>query len=208
MVSRSGARAAIILTAVTLLTALVPSMSSAQLASTPTRYSITEAFSLIVHGQIMTIGRDGDRAIIEQTLPPRADFPAGVHTRAYFDLKAGSSYTLDLIDRATECGPSKFTGDWGDPFVMSADLIGQMAKFHPTDAGAATVNGVATEVSVAATPEGQAKLWVEPKTGLIIKWVMTPPTGPPQTMIEVTSFSLAPPPPAALALPAKCAHGG
>ena len=91
---------------------------------------------------------------------------------------------------------------------MSADLIAQMAKFHPTNAGAASVNGIATEVSVASTPDGQGKLWVEPKTGLIVKWVMTPPSGPPRTMIEVTSLSLTPPSPAALALPAKCARGG
>ena len=26
--------------------------------------------------------------------------------------------------------------------------------------------------------------WVEPKTGLIVKWIMTPPNGPPRTMIE------------------------
>jgi outer membrane lipoprotein-sorting protein len=69
------------------------------------------------------------------------------------------------------------------------------------------VNGIATEASVAATPDGQGKVWVEPKTGLIVKWVMTPPKGLPRTMIEVTSFSLTPPSPGALALPPKCAHG-
>jgi len=147
-------------------------------------------------------------SFIEQTLPPSADTPTGVHSRAYYDIKAGLSSTLDLIDPATPCGPSNVTGDWGDPFVMSADLIRQMAKYHPTDAGAATVNGIATEVSVAATPDGQGKVWVEPRTGLIVKWVMTPQNGPPRTMIEVTSFSLTPPSPAALALQAKCAQGG
>ena len=130
------------------------------------------------------------------------------HTRAYYDLKAGLSYTLDLVDPTTPCGPSNYSGEWGDPFSMSADLIAQMAKFHPRDAGAATVNGFATKVSVATTPDGEGKVWVEPKTGLIVKWVMTPSSGPPRTMIEVTSFSLTPPSPAALALPTKCAQGG
>ncbi len=90
---------------------------------------------------------------------------------------------------------------------MSADLMAQMAKAHPTDAGAETVNGIATRVSVATSLDGQAKLWVEPKTGLIVKWVMTPPKGPSRTVIEVTSFNLTPPTPAALALPIKCAKG-
>jgi hypothetical protein len=186
----------------------LPSASGAQPAAASTRFSVTETLFFVVQGQILHIGRDGQRAIIEQTIPPRADNPTGVRTRAYFDLKAGLSYTLDLTDPATPCGPSNYTGDWGDPFAMSADLIAQMAKFHPTSAGAATVKGIATEVSVAATPDGEGKVWVEPKTGLIVKWVMTPAKGPPRTMIEVTSFSRTPPPPAALGLPTKCAKGG
>lgn len=189
----------------TLFIGLTPSVSNAQPDAAPTRYSVTETLSFVVQGQLMKIGRDGQRAIIEQSMPPRADNPTGLHTRTYYDLKARLSYTLDLIDPSTPCGPSNFTGDWGDPFAMSADFIAQMAKFHPTDAGAATVNGFATEVSVATTPDGQGKIWVEPKTGLIIKWVMTPSNGPPQTLIEVTSLSLTPPTSATLALPTKCA---
>jgi hypothetical protein len=196
------------LAAALLLTGLTPSASGAQPLVAPTRYSITETLSLLVPGQLVKIGRDGQSAIIEQTIAPRADNPAGQHTRAYFDLKAGRSYTLDLINAATPCGPSSFSGDWGDPFEMSAGLVAQMAQLHPTDAGAATVNGIATEASVAMTPDGQAKLWIEPKTGLIVKWIMTPPKGPPQTLIEVTSLSLTPPSPAALALPAKCSRSG
>jgi hypothetical protein len=207
-VRRGRPRLAVGLAAASLLAGAAPSASGGQPPVAPDRFSVTETLFLVVPGQIMKIGRIGQRAVIEQTLPPRADNPSGVRTRAYYDLTAGLSYTLDLIDPASLCGPSKFTGDWGDPFTMSADLIGQMARFHPTAAGAATVNGIATKVSVAATPDGQAKVWVEPKTGLIVKWVMTPPNGPPRTMIEVTSLSSTPPPPATLALPTKCAHGG
>jgi len=191
-----------------LIVALSPSAYSAQPAAAPTRYSVTETLFLVVPNQVMKIGRDGQRAIIEQTLPPNADTPSGVHSRAYYDIRAGLSYTLDLIDPATPCGPSNVTGDWGDPFVMSAALFGQMAKFHPTVAGAETVNGIPTEVSVATTPDGQARIWADPGTGLIVKWVMTPPNGPPRTMIEVTAFSRTPPSPNALVLPAKCARGG
>jgi hypothetical protein len=188
-----------------LLAGFTPSAASAQPAAAPTRFSITETLFLVVPGQVLKVGRDGQSAIIEQTIPPTAGNPTGVHSRAYYDLKGKLSYTLDLVDPATPCGPSNVTGDCGDPFVMSADLLAQMAKSHPTDAGAATVNGIATEVSVAATPDGEARVWVEPKTGLIVKWVMTPPNGPRRTMIEVTSYSPTPPSTAALALPTKCA---
>jgi hypothetical protein len=204
---QSAARILVGLAGGALLAGFAPTVSASQPAAAPTRFSITETLFLLVPDQILKIGRNGQSAIIEQTIPPRTGNPTGVRSRAYYDLKAGVSYTLDLIDPAIPCGPSNVTGDWGDPFAMSADLIGQMAKFHPTDAGAATVNGIATEVSVATTPDGKGKLWVEPKTGLIVKWVMTPPNGPPRTMIEVTSFNLTAPSPAALALPTKCAQG-
>ncbi len=198
---------AVSLAAAAVLAGFAPTVSAAQPAAAPTRYSVTETLFLVIPDQVLKIGRDGQSAIIEQTIPPRADNPTGLHSRAYYDLKAGVSYTLDLIDPATPCGPSNFSGDWGDPFAMSADLMAQMAKAHPTDAGAETVNGIATRVSVATSLDGQAKLWVEPKTGLIVKWVMTPPKGPSRTVIEVTSFNLTPPTPAALALPIKCAKG-
>jgi hypothetical protein len=176
----------------------------AQAAEAPTRYMVSEKLSLVVEGQTMTIGRDGQRAMSEQALPARADLPKGQRSRAFYDLNTGLTWTVDLIDHSTPCGASRFTGDWGDPFTISAGLIDQLGHYHPTRAGAETVNGIPTEVSVATTPDGQAKVWVDPRTGLLVKWVITPPKGPPQTMIEVTSFSLTPPPPAAFAIPPKC----
>ncbi len=203
----SSARPRRIAALAAILPLLAPASLAAQPAAAPTRYTITETLALVVPGQVMTIGRDGDRAIAENRLPGRPDDPAGVHTRAYYDLKASLSYTLDLIDPATPCGPSNYTGDWGDPFAMSAGLLAEAAKSHPTRAGSEVVNGIATEVSQAATPDGVMRLWVEPKTGLLVKWVATPPNGPPKTMIEVTALSYTPPTAAALKLPAKCLQG-
>lgn len=194
---RSSAFAAI-------LPLLVPASLAAQPAAPPTRYTVTETLSLVVPGQVMTTARDGDRAIAEMWIPAQPGNPSGVHSRAYYDLKASLSYTLDLIDSTTPCGPSNYTGDWGDPFTMSAGLLADAAKYHPTPAGSEVVNGIATEVSQATSPDGVMRLWVEPKTGLLVKWVATPPNGPPKTMIEVTSLSFTPPTPDALKLPAKC----
>ena len=189
-----------------LLPLLVPASLTAEPAP-PTRYMVTETLALVVPGQVMITGRDGDQAIAEMRIPARPDNPTGVHSRAYYDLKASLSYTLDLINPATPCGPSNYTGDWGDPFTMSAGLLADAAKYHPTAAGSDVVNGIATQVSQAATPDGLMQLWVEPKTGLLVKWVATPPNGSPKTMIEVTSLSFSPPTPAALKLPAKCLQG-
>jgi hypothetical protein len=189
------------------LAALLLSLAPASLAAepvAPTRYTVSETLALIVPGQVIVTARDGDRAIIEMRGPPTADTPKGLFSRAYYDLKAQTSYTLDLQDPTTPCGLSTFKGDWGDPFTMSAGLVEQAGQYHPTPAGTEAVHAIATIVSQFNTPDGLQRIWVEPKTGLLVKWVITPPNGPPKTMIEVTSLSFTPPTADALKLPAKC----
>lgn len=86
------------------------------------------------------------------------------HIRTYCDIKAGKSYTLDMTKTAADCSAGTFTGDWGDPFTMSADLTRQITKSTATE----TVNGLATRVFEA----GPSKAWVETKYGLIAKMVI------------------------------------
>lgn len=173
-------------------------------APTPARYQVRENYALVAPGQVLTVTRDGDRATLEQFMPPGAVGPEGSHSRAYYDLKSKTSHTIDLLVPTMACGPSNFSGDWGDPFVQSADLMGQMAGLHPTDLGPKTINGIATLGHEAKTPDAVMDIWTEPKTGLIVKWIATPSSGPPKVMIEVTSLSLTPPSAESLALPAKC----
>jgi hypothetical protein len=178
----------------------------AQAATAPTTYTLVETNNL-VGSQSVVYARDGDKAISEQTGAPALGFPNGLHTKAFYDLKTGTSWTLDLRDASTPCGPSHFTSDWGDPFVISAGLTAQAADFHPTGAGPESVNGIATQKSVAMTKDGKMELWVEPKTGLLVKWVTTAPGKAPETVIEVKSLSFTAPPASAFALPPKCKAG-
>jgi hypothetical protein len=181
------------------------SAAAAQPAAAPTRYSITETVSLIVPNQSVKVDRDGDWAVLEQSVPPQTPGDPVMHTRSYYDLAKGLAYTVDLADPAMPCGGSRFSGDWGDPFAMSADFTAQAEKAHPTDAGAETIGGIPTKVITASTQGVDVKLWIEPKTGLIIRMDMKSPAGGPPTKLLVTAYSPTPPPPAAFALPAQCA---
>jgi hypothetical protein len=182
--------------------------SQAATVAAPTRYSLIETFSLVVPGQILMIDRDGQKAVLVDIHPASANSPL-VHTRSYYDLPAGRGLTVDLTTPApSACTAFKFSGGWGDAFEMSAGFIAQLAQYHPTDAGMAVVRGIPTKIVEAATPDGRARFWIEPKTGLIVKWTNTPPSGPPRTILEVTAFSLSPRPAAAFVPPANCPKGG
>jgi hypothetical protein len=171
-----------------LLTACVVTLH-AQYAKAPDTYSITQANSMFMPGAVTQITRDGEKVVVDQTY-------SNQHTRTYYDLRAGKAYTLDMTNPAADCSASTFTGDWGDPFTMSADLTGQITKAGAKSTATETVNGLASRVFEA----GPSKAWVETKYGLIAKMVIGG-----QPVLEIRKFSLAPPPAAALALPASCA---
>jgi len=162
---------------------------------------------MIIPGLTMKIYRDGSQALMDQSYPPRPNNPKGFHTRTLFDLQAQKSYTWDLIDTSIPCGPSTFSGDWGDPFQASAEMTADLAKQNPKVLGKETVNGIATKVLDVTDPKGQGKvkLWLDEQYGLIVKWVMVPTGGQAQTFLEVKELSLAKPSPTLFVLPPVCA---
>ena len=184
------------------LLCLVP-MAYGQAA--PTVFTVSEVFSLIVPGVEMTVYRNGQMAAMDQSYGPREGNPKGFHVRSVYYLETGTAYTWDLIDPSGGCGVSRFSGDWGDPFVMSKGLMEDSAKAKPKQVGTEMMAGVSTEVLEEATPDGTAKLWLDAKTGLIMRAVMTPPSGPAKTLIDVKQVSYAPPPQLAFKLLASCA---
>lgn len=188
-----------------LLAGLAAPGCQAQTPPAPTSYSVSEIFSAYVDGEILQIGRDGQKATVEQEIAPQGADIRGSHSRAYYDLAAGKSYTLDLIDPSKPCGPSSISGDWGDPFAVSADLAAEMAKYRAADVGTDSISGIMTKILDATTPQGEVRVWIEPATGLVMKWEVDAPHGPPKVMLLVTAFSITPPPPEDLAPPAKCA---
>lgn len=173
--------------------------------ATQTAYTVTEVNGLLGQDVNMTIYRNGSKALIDQSYGPRAGSPKGFHVRTLYDLQTGTNYSWDLIDTARGCGAGNFSGDWGDPFAVSAEITAGLAGKNPQQAPAATINGIATRVFEKEGPAGKGKAWVEPRTGLVIKAEMTPPGGAPKTMLEVKQMSLTAPAASVFVLPSACA---
>lgn len=167
-------------------------------------YSLVETTSLAMEGQTIEIYRDGHRAMMETYAPQQPDGTKPPHTRTYYDLKAGRSFTIDLDNPLVPCGASDLTGDWGDPFASAAAMNHQLMKQKPADGGHEIIAGIDTKIFIASTPQGRAKLWIDPKSNLLMKWQVPGPDGKPLTLFEVTKFSTAVPPAGLLAVPAAC----
>jgi hypothetical protein len=191
---------------VALLVILAAPQPRAQSTTAPQQYSITEVVSMFGPVQNMQVYRDGMKAVIEQSYPPQQPGAQGGHTRTLYDLKEGTSITWDLSSSAAGCSKGNFSGDWGDPFASSKDMNADLAKSNAIDLGTETISGISAKVEQASTDQGVFKVWLDPKTGLILKLQMTPKTGgPATTMVEVKQVSFAKPAASLFILPAECA---
>jgi len=188
-----------------LLAILAVTSLQAQSTSTPTAYSVTEVNSLFGPTVNVTIYRNGSKAVIDSSVPPSPASPKGVHSRTLYNLENHTSLGWDLINPSVACGAGTYSGDWGDPFVMSSEFTADAVKQNAKQVGTETINGFATKVLEATAPTAKMKVWLDAKTGLIIRAQMTPPNGPTQTIIDVKQFSLAAPSASVFAVPASCA---
>ena len=170
----------------------------AQYAPAPDAYSLTGINSMMGPPVTVKIWRDGSRAVLESST-------AKTHTMSLYDLQAHSVITWMPDNAAAPCTNGNFSGDWGDPFALSAEVNSEVASQHARQVGAETVNGIAANVMDAPVPDGSsAKAWIESKYGLVVKLVMTPKTGVPLTIVEVKSFTAGKPHAAVFAPPASC----
>jgi hypothetical protein len=170
-------------------------------AEMPQAYSVAEFNAMLGQGMTMKVIRDGSKAMVDLS---GAQLPGGAlstHVRTYYDLEQHRAYTLDLIRPLSGCSVEAFSGDWGDPFEMSAVILDELTKQDPRQTGNETVNGFATRVMEAGAPGPQhAKVWVDTASGLVIKAQAGA-----QTVIDVKQLSLAKPPAAILVPPSACA---
>src|SRR5579864_1207380 len=176
----------------------------AQYAPPPQAYTVVETNSMFGPAVTMQIYRDGSRALVDTS---HAAQPGGQpsHLRTLYDLGTHQNYTWDLLNSDVPCGAGTFSGDWGDPFAMSSEMNGDLAKQQGKPAGTATLNGVATKIFEASMPDADAKVWVEQRYGLIMKLTMGPKGTSGKTMIEVSQLTLAKPAASLFALPPACA---
>jgi hypothetical protein len=172
---------------------VLPWLSLAQTSKPPEVYSATEINGMMGAPVTMKIDRDGAKAVVEQT-------SGTIHLRTFYDLEKHQSYSMDLNQPASGCGSGNFSGDWGDPFEMSAGLMKDLTKQTPTQLGSETMNGFATKVIEAPAGAQKVKVWIDNTYGLIIKAQIGA-----QTLLEIKQLSLARPAASLLAMPAACA---
>jgi len=194
----------------TLLSSLSLALSAAFLdaqTAAPTTYTLTQTeswYTLVVKTKTY---RDGSKRVMDEYTdgidrPPR--------TRQYWDLETHDWLLWDLSESNPPCRMSKGGGkdsiDLEDPFVLSAGRADELLEDHPAHVGTETLNGFTVELYVFRGPEGEHKLWLEPKMKLIVKLERTAPEAPPHTILEVLELSLDPPPATVFQLPASCAE--
>jgi hypothetical protein len=187
-------------TSATFLVLACAAASLAQVPPPPTTYSLTEINGMYGLQETAQVFRDGSRAVIELTMPTVAGSKA-IHTRAYYDLTTHVSYDVDLGTPSAGCFESNFSGDWGDPFAMSAQIEAQLSQRNVKAIGTEAVNGFATTIGeIPGSAPGQAmRVWADDKTGLIIKLVNGQ-----ALLLEVKQFSTSKPSASIFAVPATC----
>jgi len=187
-----------------LLTACAPAMR-AQTASLPIAYTVTETNSMFGPTMMVKIYRNGSKALVDSSSGADWPGPKPMHSRALYDLKTQRSLSWDLDDSSVPCGNSTFSGSWGDPFADSASLLDDLNKQNPKQVGTATFLGLSAKILEASSPDGTMRVWLDTKTGLILKVLSIPPSGAPRTILEVTEVSYSAPPASLFAVPANCA---
>ncbi len=175
----------------------------AQSPAEPTAYTVTVQYQ-ITGVALRTTYRLWSKVLVDQVpsaeIPPSAT-PA-VPTRTLYFLDTGKSLTWEPGNTEAACTRGSFQGDaWLDPFSGAADL----AMPGVTQLGSETIHGIAAEILVSKAKPG-FKLWVDPRTGLMLKAEFMPPSSDKAiTYFEVTDVHLEPPPAALFEIPARCA---
>lgn len=141
-----------------------------------------------------TTYRNGSRAVLQ----------GEQGSRSLNDLQAHTRYIWNPGNPGAGCSSANLTGDWGDPFALSAMLEDQIAKKGAKVTGVETINGIAARVVESTEPGGITKLWQDPKSSLVLRAQSFPPGGPAVTLLEVQSFRMTAPDPSLFVLPPGC----
>ena len=173
-------------------------------APTPTAYTITSALGGPDPGTI-TVYRNGSMALTELNHPAKPDGTPATRSLTLYDLKAMASFSWDPGTTPPACSAGTFSGDWGDPFAMTAELSAGIAKGDLKPTGSQTLIGIATRAYAGTIQGSGVKAWFDEKDGLVIRAVIEAPGAPAMTLVDVRKASFTPPPASLFALPAECA---
>jgi hypothetical protein len=170
----------------------------------PTAYTITSALSAPDPGT-MTVYRNGSMVLTEVNRPAKPDGTAASRARTLYNLTAMSSLSWDPAATPAACSAGTFSGDWGDPFAMTAELSSSIAKGELKPAGSETLNGIPTKVYAGTTQGNSLKVWLDEKDQLVIRATLSAAGAAPMAMVDIRKVSFAPPPTSLFAVPAGCA---
>jgi len=173
-------------------------------APPPTIYTITSAVAGADPGT-MTVYRNGSMALTELKHPAKPDGTPADRSLTLYDLKAMTSLSWDPTATSAECSAGRFSGDWGDPFAMTAELSASIAKGDLKPTGSETVGGIPTQIYAGTIQGSNLKAWLDEKDGLVIRAMISAPGAPPMTIVDVRKVSFTPPASSLFALPAGCA---
>jgi hypothetical protein len=171
----------------------------------PTAYTIIEAVPGGAPGSALTINRSGSKALTIMDQPAQGDNTPASRTLTLYDLQSGTTLSWEPSAHPPECSRGTFTGDWGDPFGMTAEIASGVAKGELKLSGTEMAGGVSSEVYTGGNGQATTKAWLDKADGLVMRAVISAPGSPPMTLVDIRKVSFAAPPPSLFAPPPGCA---
>ena len=94
-----------------------------------------------------------------------------------------------------------FSGDWVDPFAMTAEITKDIASGDMKPAGSETINGIPTQVYAGSCGGATEKVWLDKRDGLVIRAQGPGRRATLVTLVDITKVSFAAPAPSLFILP-------
>lgn len=173
-------------------------------AAPPTAYTITQSANGGTSGTTIITHRSGSKVLTEMVQSAQGGTPAS-RTLTLYDLAAGTTISWDAAAHPPACSAGRFSGDWGDPFAMIAEVNADIAKGDLKPAGTETLAGIPAKIYTGSSPQATMKVWVDVKDSLVLRAEMSAPGSPPMRMVDISKVSMATPAASLFAVPAACA---
>lgn len=168
----------------------------------PAAYTITQNGNS--PGASTTVYRSGSKALAIVNEPAQGSTPA-MRIYSLYDIAAGINYSWSPDSPPIQCSSGTFSGDWGDPFALTAEVTTDIASGQVKPAGSETINGIPTQIYAGSNAQATEKVWFDQKDGLVIRAQISGAGAPLMTLADITSVSFTPPDPKLFILPPACA---
>jgi hypothetical protein len=185
---------------------LICSLAIQAQTAPPSAYTIQESAGGGGNSVTTTVYRDGPKAVLDVTYSAQTAGGRSHRSVSLYDLKEHTSYSWDPASTPPSCSAGTFSGDWGDPFAMTAELSAQIDQGKLKVTGAQIIDGILTKIYTGGEAQSSMKVWFDQKDGLVMRALFGPASGPMQTLVDIKKVSLAAPPAGVFVLPAACAQ--